>query len=448
MVVNMRQCYLWNPTNRRREIEGERWKEEFRLISVQSRVGSMTTKNRSAVKNFIISNDLYLLPLQSIKEGMCTCRKLDCNSPGKHPLLPYSWKRIATNNEERINSWLNKEGINYGIATGRRSKTNNMYLFVIDVDTHDHEILTILPKTTFHYRTGSGGWHFWFWSQYAIPNSASKIAPQVDIRGTGGYVVIPPSIHISGGSYVADFKTNIAVADKSIFDIIFNKAKKDALVEIIPKEQNNNSVQTNVLGKIAISEEKFDQIQSWSRANVGEIRKWILDGKKVPAGIRNVLMHRLLSSDRAKGLDKESLTTTAQNYRNSCENGNSISNMELAILVGQVLKYPTYNSSYEKVNENYFEVMKRAGKPIDLLEQKLIKELDQQFFSNLTSTENNEGSPISILIEDRNNLFKQYVAKYSQYPQHLFAAKLRSLGFERYRTARGNFWNCCASTYS
>lgn len=405
----------------------------------------MPTLDRSAAKEFIISNDLYLLPLQSIKGGICTCRKQDCCSPGKHPLLPYSWKRIATNDETRINGWLAKSDINYGIATGRKSKKNGLHLFVIDVDRPDHEILTKLPKTTFHYRTGSGGWHFWFWSQYAIPNSASKVAPQVDIRGVGGYVVIPPSRHISGSSYVADFKTDIQIADNSILDIIFSKVKKDTSIIISRKEQNNNSVQHDVLGKIDSKEEIFDQIQSWSRANVSEIRTWLLDGKKIPAGIRNVLLHRLLSSDRAKGFDKEQLMQSARQYRDFCEKCKSVSNRELATLVNQVSKYPTYNSSYEKVNDHYFDVMKRAGKPIDMIDQLAIRALDQQFFTSLISTDKDKGLPIAVLIGDRDKLIGDHIAKFSKYPQHLFAAKLKALGFERYRTAKGNFWNCCVS---
>lgn len=398
--------------------------------------------NRTAVKKFIISNDLYLLPLQSIKDKICTCGKIDCASPGKHPLLPYSWKKIATNDEKRITDWLAKSNVNYGIATGRKSKTNGLYLVVIDIDTANHEILTKLPKTTFHYRTGSGGWHFWFWSKYAASNSASKIAPQVDIRGVGGYVVIPPSIHISGGSYVADFKSNIEIADESIYNIIFSKEKKDTTIKISNQEPNNNSDLLKNSTGIKSHDENLDQIQSWSRENIGIIRARLLDGKRIPAGVRNVLLHRLLSSDRARGLDTNALMITASEYRGMCENSDSVSDRELATLVSQVSKYPTYNSSYEKVNEHYFEIMKRIKRPVSTVEQETIKELDKKYFSNLVITDKGKGSSMHMLVIDREQVFGNKVERFSKYPQHLFAAKLKSLGFERYRTAKGNFWNC------
>lgn len=331
--------------------------------------------DKETIKNFILTNELYLLPLQSVKEGKCTCNNPACGSPGKHPLLRYSWKHVATNNQDKIEKWLGMENINYGVATGRKTGNGNR-LFVIDIDAADHPFLDLMPRETFHYRTGSGGWHFWFQTPYSVSNSASKISPQVDVRGYGGYVVIPPSRHVSGGVYTANFSNPIQIASKSILNMVFSKEKREPRVKIQGEEHNLN------LGTQEILKEN-NSLQEWTKGTITDIRKWLADGKYVPNGARNIVLHRLLSSDRAKGFNLTQLKNCAYDYRSRCENGNNIPDRELHILVGQVIKYPTYNTSHEKVNEAYFDAMRRAKKAVSEVEQELIKDLDHKFFSGL-----------------------------------------------------------------
>jgi len=388
--------------------------------------------DRQTVKNFILSNELFLLPLQSVKDGRCTCNNPACSSPGKHPLLKYSWKHVATNDPQKIEKWLGMENINYGVATGRKTSNGNR-LFVIDIDAEDHPLLRLMPLETFHYRTGSGGWHFWFQTPYSVSNSASKVAPQVDVRGYGGYVVIPPSRHISGGVYTADFANNIQIASKYILDLVFSKEKRTKEDKKIREVQNLN------LGNL-ISSEENKNLQEWTKGSITQIRKWLVEGKYIPNGARNIVLHRLLSSDRAKGFNLTELKKSAAIYRSQCVNADNISDRELTVLIGQVIKYPTYNTSHEKVNEAFFDAMKRAKKPVSEDKQELIKDLDRKFFDSLKRTD--EGMSLTLLMGERDKLLSTNLDKFSKYPAHLFAAKLKSLGFERYRTAKGNFWNC------
>lgn len=52
-----------------------------------------------------------------------------------------------------------------------------------------------MPRTAYVI-TGSGGAHLYYRHPGTpILNSQSKVAPGVDVRGDGGYVVAPPSIH-------------------------------------------------------------------------------------------------------------------------------------------------------------------------------------------------------------------------------------------------------------
>jgi hypothetical protein len=49
--------------------------------------------------------------------------------------------------------------------------------------------------------TGAG-WHLWFAHPgRPIPNSAGRLGPGINIRGDGGYVIAPPSLHPSGRRY-------------------------------------------------------------------------------------------------------------------------------------------------------------------------------------------------------------------------------------------------------
>jgi putative DNA primase/helicase len=81
--------------------------------------------------------------------------------------------------------------------------------------------------------SGSGGPHFIFDNQTGISfkNSASKIGPGIDTRGDEGYLVMPPSLHVSGQRYavispsgfppVPQFIIDALSAPKSESEVVF-----------------------------------------------------------------------------------------------------------------------------------------------------------------------------------------------------------------------------------
>jgi hypothetical protein len=84
-------------------------------------------------------------------------------------------------------------------------------LVVIDVDPRHGGIESMQDLVRRHgplppgprVRTGSGGWHL----VYAQPdreihNSVNRVGPGIDVRGSGGYVIAPPSLHAAGDRYV------------------------------------------------------------------------------------------------------------------------------------------------------------------------------------------------------------------------------------------------------
>jgi hypothetical protein len=57
-----------------------------------------------------------------------------------------------------------------------------------------------LPATV-EARTGGGGRHLYFAHPGGLVRNKAGLAPGIDLRGDGGYVVAPPSLHASGRRY-------------------------------------------------------------------------------------------------------------------------------------------------------------------------------------------------------------------------------------------------------
>jgi hypothetical protein len=107
----------------------------------------------------------------------------------------------ATRDADRICAWWREnENFNIGIATGAPSR-----VFVVDVDDDggEHALLKlrVLPNTVEAITARGRHVYFRMPATGDIRNSAGKIAPHIDVRGTGGYVLAPPSIHPSGRRY-------------------------------------------------------------------------------------------------------------------------------------------------------------------------------------------------------------------------------------------------------
>lgn len=126
-------------------------------------------------------------------------------SRSKQPMVrwePYQ-HRLAT--PEEIEDWFRRwPDANVGIVTGRISG-----LIVLDVDPRHfgddslygfERVYGPLPDTV-EAITGSGGRHIYFAYPGRKVRNIVGLAPGLDIRGDGGVIVAPPSIHPSGRQY-------------------------------------------------------------------------------------------------------------------------------------------------------------------------------------------------------------------------------------------------------
>jgi hypothetical protein len=124
---------------------------------------------------------------------------------GKVPRIPGGLKAASSDPEQVSEWWTRWPEANVGLVTGQASG-----LLVLDVDLQHGGQGTLaelerkhgkLPKAT-EVLTGGGGRHLYFTHPgREIRNSAGRLGPGLDVRGDGGYVVAPPSVHASGREY-------------------------------------------------------------------------------------------------------------------------------------------------------------------------------------------------------------------------------------------------------
>lgn len=147
-------------------------------------------------------------PRRSGRQFACSCGRDDCGQPAKHPYgrLVQRGVRDATTDYRTVERWFASTPYNIALATGSASG-----IFVLDVDPRhggDDSLAALeeahgpLPNT-WRFLTGGGGEHILFRhpGSVRVPNSAGNLGRGLDVRGDGGIIVAPPSLHITGRPY-------------------------------------------------------------------------------------------------------------------------------------------------------------------------------------------------------------------------------------------------------
>lgn len=118
----------------------------------------------------------------------------------KKPLINWNEYQQRQATEQEIRRWFSSwPKANIGVVTGKLSN-----LLVLDLDAkHNRSSKEFQIPVTICSNTGGGGEHIFFqYPSFEVRNSAGVILGLgVDIRGEGGYVVLPPSLHQSGKYY-------------------------------------------------------------------------------------------------------------------------------------------------------------------------------------------------------------------------------------------------------
>jgi Bifunctional DNA primase/polymerase, N-terminal/AAA domain len=147
-----------------------------------------------------------VVPVHCMIDGRCSCGQADCSRPAKHPTG--KWSQLASADPVLVRAaFARYPRAGVGIATGVASG-----LVVIDIDGPQGEATLAALEARYGklppcptVRTTRGR-HLYFAAGTApIPNRAGDsehgLGKGIDIRGEGGFVVAPPSVHESGRPY-------------------------------------------------------------------------------------------------------------------------------------------------------------------------------------------------------------------------------------------------------
>ena len=125
-----------------------------------------------------------------------------CQPRGKEPATARGCRDATRDGALICAWWACNPDFNIGAATGEPSG-----IFVVDVDDAEAELSRLeaehgpLPPTV--KSITANGRHIFFRQPpgQEIRNSVSKVARGVDVRASGGHVLMPPSVHPTGRRY-------------------------------------------------------------------------------------------------------------------------------------------------------------------------------------------------------------------------------------------------------
>lgn len=137
----------------------------------------------------------------AIEYAKLGCFVLPIDPATKKPLVKWGHRKHQKPTVEEVIEWWQKwPYANIGIATGEMSGID-----VVDIDS-DAALGEFTSKTGITFNTilwqmTGKGYQFFFKFTGKLKNNVRVNGVAIDIRSTGGYVIVPPSVHSNGNTY-------------------------------------------------------------------------------------------------------------------------------------------------------------------------------------------------------------------------------------------------------
>lgn len=166
-----------------------------------------TPKDFRVAAEYYIGRGWPVFPVHGLIDASnCTCGDPSCalSNRGKHPATAHGHLDATLDPEQIESLWSDLVTRNIAIATGQVA-----HLVVVDIDPRNggleawQEFEDAYPDVDFkthRITTGGGGFHYYYWTDVPTPTMPNLLRG-VDLKADGGYVLAPPSTHISGGIY-------------------------------------------------------------------------------------------------------------------------------------------------------------------------------------------------------------------------------------------------------
>lgn len=297
----------------------------------------------------------------------------------KVPLLD-EWTRKASTSEVTIKKWGSKyKDCNWGIATGVESG-----VFVVDIDPKNGGDKTWtsmmdgnkVPKTP-EVVTGTRGAHIYFKYPTSIVVSNSSIGKGVDIRGEGGNIVIPPSIHPNGHTYmwVKGRTPNIKIANAPAWLL---KRIKEATASDFPSligtkidrgSRNNTIYHQSLL--LARQGALFEFTLSAMRTWVKETKEFDMREAEIKATVESAYKYYDTETDKKRSVEAVELSDVGNTKRLLAESGCVI---KYAINFG----YHTWDGARWFYDKESLRVKQLAIRAMDNFRDEIVEQLKTQ----------------------------------------------------------------------
>lgn len=183
----------------------------------------------------------------------CECGKDLCKA--KTPYI--SWSTQSSRDVKKGEHWeIKYPNCNIGLPCG---KENGFWVLDVDLGANGFQSLQaiqrqdVMPETP-RAQTGGGGMHYFFkWDERAEElgiSSNNGIYPGIDLKGDGGYVIAPPSKHLSGGSYNWVTDAELGILDLAPMPDWLYETLKRTLIKSSEKVHTKWKDKMDVSGKV------------------------------------------------------------------------------------------------------------------------------------------------------------------------------------------------------